>query len=328
MSKKVGDLLNLKKLQVNSNKKTEEIKAFDNTDAIKPNRTFKDATFRYIFKEKDKFVELYKSLSGIELNPNEVESFDLDSLVISDWHNDVSFVTKDRHIIILLEQQSSYCANMSVRCLVYYSNLIRKLYENDMDKFKNRIYSKNKLFLPRPEFFVLYMGKEELSEECEMLSSHFIDSRNASIDLRVLNIDIKYNNDFMQNTNTSDTLHDYSFFVHRYHYHYDSAKLSHLSKIDRSREALNLAKQNCISQGFFVDYLNRKEFCDMAKDEFTMDNFIALKEQEARQEARQEGIKILVNSLEDVNLSKESIISQLQKSYHLTKEEALNYLNK
>lgn len=318
----------LKKLQLNANKKTEEIKAFDNTDAIKPNRTFKDATFRYIFKEKDKFVELYKSLSGIELNPNEVESFDLDSLVISDWHNDVSFVTKDRHIIILLEQQSSYCANMSIRCLVYYSNLIRKLYENDMDKFKNKIYSKNKLFLPRPEFFVLYMGKEELSEDCEMLSSHFIDSQNASIDLRVLNIDIKYNNDFMRNTNTSDTLHGYSFFVYRYQYHYDSEKLSHLSKIDKSREALNLAKQDCISQGIFVDYLNRKEFYDMAKDEFTMDDFIALKEQEARQEARQEGIRILVNSLKDLDLSKESIISQLQKRYHLTKEEALNYLNK
>lgn len=318
----------LKKLQLNANKKTEEIKAFDNTDAIKPNRTFKDATFRYIFKEKDKFVELYKSLSGIELNPNEIESFDLDSLVISDWHNDVSFVTKDRHIIILLEQQSSYCANMSIRCLVYYSNLIRKLYEDDMDKFKNKIYSKNKLFLPRPEFFVLYMGKEALSEDCEMLSSHFIDSQNTSIDLRVLNVDIKYNNDFMQNTNTSDTLHDYSFFVYRYQYHYDSAKLSHLSKNNKSREALNLAKQDCISQGFFVDYLNREEFYDMAKDEFTMDNFIALKEQEARQEARQEGIKILVNSLEDVNLSKESIISQLQKRYNLTREEALNYLNK
>ena len=325
MSKKVGDLLNLKKLQVNSNKKTEEIKAFDNTDAIKPNRTFKDATFRYIFKEKDKFVELYKSLSGIELNPNEVESFDLDSLVISDWHNDVSFVTKDRHIIILLEQQSSYCANMSVRCLVYYSNLIRKLYEDNMDKFKNRIYSKNKLFLPRPEFFVLYMGKEELSEECEMLSSHFIDSRNASIDLRVLNIDIKYNNDFMQNTNTSDTLHGYSFFVYRYQYHYDSEKLSHLSKIDRSREALNLAKHDCISQGIFVDYLNRKEFCDMAKDEFTMDNFIALKEQEAREEGKQEGIQALVLDYLEEGFSKEKIILKLQKRFSLTKAQAEHY---
>ena len=89
-----------------------------------------------------------------------------------------------------------------------------------------------------------------------------------------------------------------------------------------------VTEKDCVSQGIFVDYLNRKEFISMAKDEFTMENFIALKEQEARQEARQEGIKILVNSLEDVNLSKESIISQLQKSYHLTKEEALNYLNK
>ena len=140
MNKKVGDLLNLNKFQLNGNKKTEEIKTFDNADAIKPNRTFKDATFRYIFKEKDKFVELYKSLSGIELDSNDVESFDLDSLVISDWHNDVSFVTKNRHIIILLEQQSSYCANMSIRCLVYYSNLVRKLYEDNMDKFKNKIY--------------------------------------------------------------------------------------------------------------------------------------------------------------------------------------------
>lgn len=85
-----------------------------------------------------------------------------------------------------------------------------------------------------------------------------------------------------------------------------------------------IAKQDCISQGIFVDYLNRKEFCDMAKDEFTMDNFIALKEQEAREE----GIKILVNSLKDLDLSKESIISQLQKRYNLTREGALNYLNK
>ena len=78
--------------------------------------------------------------------------------------------------------------------------------------------------------------------------------------------------------------------------------------------------------------MNREEFYDMAKDEFTMDNFIALKEQEAReegkQEARQEGISILISSLKDLNLSKENIVSQLQKRYSLTGEEALSYLNK
>lgn len=62
----------------------------------------------------------------------------------------------------------------------------------------------------------------------------------------------------------------------------------------------------------------------MAKEEFTMDNFIALKEQEERKQ----GVQILISSLKDVNLSKESIILQLQKRYNLTREEALSYLNK
>lgn len=66
----------------------------------------------------------------------------------------------------------------------------------------------------------------------------------------------------------------------------------------------------------------------MAKEEFTMDNFIALKEQEARQEERKQGIQILISSLKDLNLSKENIVSQLQKRYNLTREEALSYLNK
>lgn len=74
--------------------------------------------------------------------------------------------------------------------------------------------------------------------------------------------------------------------------------------------------------------MNRGEFFDMAKEEFTMDNFIALKEQEARQEERKQGIQILISSLKDLNLSKENIVSQLQKRYSLTREEALSYLNK
>ena len=317
----------MKSNKSNTENEVEKMTIFDNTDAIKPNRTFKDATFRYIFKEKDKFVELYKSLSGIELDSNDVESFDLDSLVISDWHNDVSFVIKDKHIIILLEQQSSYCANMSIRCLVYYSNLIRKLYEDNMDKFKSKIYSKNKLFLPRPEFYVLYMGKEELQEDCEMLSSHFVNSVNPCIDLRVLNINIKYDGDFIRNNNTSDTLRGYSFFVHRYQYHYDSKELSNLPINEKSHIAIDLARKDCISRDIFVDYLSRKEFLTMLEKEFTMDDYIALKEEEAKQEGKQEGayeklVDMVINLYtSDVSLD---IIAQ---SARITKKEVLDIIN-
>ncbi|WP_305113420.1 hypothetical protein [Thomasclavelia cocleata] len=62
----------------------------------------------------------------------------------------------------------------------------------------------------------------------------------------------------------------------------------------------------------------------MAREEF----YIALKEEEAKQEGLQKGIQILISSLKDLDLSKDAIVLQLQKRYHLTREEVLSYLNK
>ncbi len=218
---------------------------------------------------------------------------------------------------------------------MYYSNLVRKLYEDNMDKFKNKIYSKKKLFLPRPEFYVLYMGKQELPEDCEMLSSHFVNPQNPCIDLRVLNINIKYDGDFIRNNNTSDTLRGYSFFVHRYQYHYDSKELSNLSLNERSHIAIDLARKDCISQGIFVDYLNRKEFLTMLEKEFTMDDYITLREEEARQEGLKKGLQsgiqaLILDNLEE-GFPKDKIILKLQRRFSLTKEDAeycYNHYNK
>ena len=74
--------------------------------------------------------------------------------------------------------------------------------------------------------------------------------------------------------------------------------------------------------------INRGEFFDMVKEEFTMDNFIALKEQEARQEGKQEGIQALVLDYLEEGFSKEKIIIKLQKRFSLTKAQAEHYYNK
>jgi CTP synthase (UTP-ammonia lyase) len=47
----------------------------------------------------------------------------------------------------------------------------------------------------------------------------------------------------------------------------------------------------------------------MAREEF----YIALKEEEAKQEVLQKGIQILISSLKDLDLSKDAIVLQLQK---------------
>ncbi len=53
----------------------------------------------------------------------------------------------------------------------------------------------------------------------------------------------------------------------------------------------------------------KKEFITMAREEF----YIALKEEEAKQEVLQKGIQILISSLKDLDLSKDAIVLQLQK---------------
>lgn len=192
---------------------SDSVDHFDSTEIIKVNRKFKDSIFKYIFTDPNEFVELYYSLSGTKLDVSEVETANLDSFVIFDWQNDVSFITKDRHIIILLEQQSTICANMSIRCLVYYSNLIRKLYEEKGSVFKKEIYTNVPIMIPKPEFYILYNGKDVLKYQNENLVSHFYDYQSDSINLNVKYIDIHYNS---IKDKKSETLKGYSFFIEEY----------------------------------------------------------------------------------------------------------------
>lgn len=100
-------------------------------EKAKHNTKYKDALFRYLCNNELEASKLYKAITGKYISPDEIELENLDSLVITDWYNDVSFKTKDNSVIILCEQQSSKCNNMTLRCLVYYTNLIRKLYEEN-----------------------------------------------------------------------------------------------------------------------------------------------------------------------------------------------------
>ena len=83
---------------------SESEKKFDTADTIKLRKQFKDTVFSYIFWNLKKFSELYEAISEKYINANELEETRLDSLVISDWYNDVSFMTKDRQIVIFFKE--------------------------------------------------------------------------------------------------------------------------------------------------------------------------------------------------------------------------------
>ena len=264
-------------------------KKFDTTDIIKLKKQFKDTVFSYIFSNPEKFSELYEAISGRYINANELEETRVDSLVISDWYNDVSFMTKDRQIVIFFEEQSSLCKNMSIRCLVYYANLIRKFYDENKDGFKKKLYGSTELKIPKPEFYILYIGTNKLTKEIEYLSDHFIEKDNSGIELKVRSIDIHYSELLKENMQKSSTLLGYSYLIQQYHIH--MKELKSLQKQEKEKRALQMAINDCRERGYLLEFLDRKEFMLMAQDEFTIRDFIELKEEEARKEKLEERIE-------------------------------------
>ena len=98
----------------------------EKTDSL--NRQHKDTLFTYIFREPKNFLHLLKACQTrpAELNESDIEPFDLDSVAaIRKRRNDVSFITKDNRLIIMVEHQSTINPNMAIRLLLYYFELIQ-----------------------------------------------------------------------------------------------------------------------------------------------------------------------------------------------------------
>ena len=55
---------------------------------------------------------------------------------------------------------------------------------------------------------------------------------------------------------------------------------------------------------------------------------LEMREREVREEEREAGIRMLIESLESFSIPKEAIIKQIIQRYQLTREEAEEYVNR
>ncbi|MDR0273331.1 MAG: Rpn family recombination-promoting nuclease/putative transposase [Clostridiales bacterium] len=88
----------------------------------------KDTMFRGIFIDVENFLDLLKRCrnGNLDLSAEELTPFDLNTeYAIRKRRNDVSFITKDNKLIILVEQQSTISANMAFKMLLYYFEIIQ-----------------------------------------------------------------------------------------------------------------------------------------------------------------------------------------------------------
>ena len=268
----------------------------------------RDTMFRGYFKKPENFLHLHKHCSGQDsmLTADDIKPFDLESAVaVRIRRNDVSFITKDNRLIILIEHQSTINPNMALRLFLYYIELLQLWIKlNGIN-----LYGKVKIEdLPIPEIYVVYNGADPLKEE---VSEFYKESASILIKATVNIIDIHY--DKLQDTEPDNALAGYSYFYKAF----DESKEMGLA----ADESFSKAREECIAHGYLKGFIEREEFVMFYKD--ILDYDTQLKE-EGKIEGREEG-----EAIGEARGKKEgiNILAELIKSGH-TLEEALTILDK
>ena len=96
---------------------------------INPNRKYKDALFRFIFKDKKKLLSLYNALNNSQYtDPEELQITTKDDVIYMQMKEDISFLISST--LNLYEHQSTWNPNMPIRGLIYlatrYEEMIRR----------------------------------------------------------------------------------------------------------------------------------------------------------------------------------------------------------
>ncbi len=219
-----------------------------------PIYAYKDTVFRMIYRKKEELLSLYNAVNGTHYTDvADLEITTLENAVYMNMKNDVSCIIDMR--MNLYEHQSTVNPNMPLRNLFYIARLYEKLL------VKRDLYSKTKVVIPAPKFFVFYNGKEPQPDKRILkLSDSYGTKAGSDLELIVTqyNINIGYNNELMKKCKT---LAEYAIFVEMIRNNCVSYTLE---------EAVTKAVNECIAEGVLEDFLrkNKAEVIQMSIFEY------------------------------------------------------------
>jgi predicted transposase/invertase (TIGR01784 family) len=253
------------------------------------NTTFKDSFFTKLFSETESVLSLYNALSQSKYAPETpIEITTLKEVFYKGRYNDLSFIV-DGKLVVLCEHQSTINPNLPIRMMVYAGKVYDKYLKS------KKIYSSHLIQIPRPEFIVLYNGKEDYPDESFLnLSDAFFDlpeGHNSSGDLnltvRVLNINKGHNQAIV---GESIELDGYVDIIDEIYKNKDAGL--------ELNEAIAKAVKDCKDRNILTGFLEKYggEIIDMLYAEFNFDEYVATQ----REEGVLEGIvKVAVSMLKD-----------------------------
>jgi predicted transposase/invertase (TIGR01784 family) len=252
---------------------------------MKTNNKYKNSVFTLLFSDPVLLRELYCALEGVFLPPDVPVTINtLENVLFMGQYNDISFEIGGK-LVVLIEHQSTINENMALRLLMYIGRVYEKIVKG------RDIYSKKRLPIPRPEFFVLYNGTDPFpDQEIYRLSDSFEKLKNLGLEekdfpalelvVKVININEGRNQAI---ADRCKKLSEYSVFVAKVRAFFD--------ELGNKEEAIREAVKYCEKHGILREFLKlyAAEVLGMLDAEFDMDVALAVRYEEGWEEGREEG---------------------------------------
>ena len=133
-------------------------------------RTSKDSVFVKLFGDKKYVRQLYLDLhpEATDVSEDDIEIDTLQSLMVNGLYNDLGFMMKHQYIL-LVEAQSDWCPNMSLRLWLY----LAETYKRYIHKSHQSMHSSHRVILPTPELYVVYSGSRCVPDTVSLRDDFF-----------------------------------------------------------------------------------------------------------------------------------------------------------
>ncbi len=214
----------------------EESKEIEKTET---KRTVKDSVFCNLFSDSKYLLQLYQALhpEDKKVCEDDLKTVTLENIFTDSVYNDLGFI-KGNKLMVLVEAQTLWTANIIIRALEYLVNSYRRYFsENDMDLYKSK-----KVELPKPELYVIYTGERKTRPSEITLSDEFFGGKKTAVEVTV---------QMIYNGKKGDIINQYVTFTKIVD---EQRKL-----YGRSKKTVQKTIRICKDQNILREYLEGKE---------------------------------------------------------------------
>ncbi len=121
-------------------------------------REIKDSVFTYLFRQPEYMLKLYQTLHPEDTSTTEsdLKLITLQNILSTGIYNDLGIQAAEI-LLILMEAQSKFSINISLRLLLY----LAETYKQYVEEHKLDLYAGKAVRIPRPELYVVYTGSKD-----------------------------------------------------------------------------------------------------------------------------------------------------------------------